>query len=116
MHHIWYTSADSSVNGHRLNTIRPSTLGGGGLGGHKLKNQGKIQTAGPIGTNFVDSSGKGYTPNKLPRETQGGTWGGGGGGCLGGKQSNVRESCQTAGPIGTNFGSHLRIHLGMGIG
>ena len=50
---IWYTSVDSSGNGHRLNTIRPSTLGGGGgLGGHKLKNQGKIQTAGPIGITF----------------------------------------------------------------
>ena len=48
----------------------------GGLGGHKFKNQGKIQTAGPIGTNFVDSSGNGYTPNKLPRETQGGHLGG----------------------------------------
>ena len=75
-HQIWYTSADSSGNGHRLNTFRPSTLGGGGLGGHKFKNQGKIQTAGLIGTKFVDSSGNGYTPNKLPRETQGGHLGG----------------------------------------
>ena len=76
-HQIWYTSADSSGNGHRLNTFRPSTLGGGGgLRGHKFKNQGKIQTAGPIGTKFVDSSGNGYTPNKLPRETQGGHLGG----------------------------------------
>ena len=56
--------------------MSPSTLGGGELGGHKLKNQGKIQTGGPIGTTFVDSSANGYTPNKLPRETQGGTWGG----------------------------------------
>ena len=35
-HHIWYTSADSSRNGHRLKTISPSihqgALGGGGLG------------------------------------------------------------------------------------
>ena len=69
-HQIWYTSADSSGNGHRLNTIRPSTFGG--LGGHQFKNQEKIQTAGPIDTKFVDSSGNGYTPNKLPRETQGG--------------------------------------------
>ena len=33
-HQIWFTSADSSGNGHRLNTIRPSipqgVLGGGG--------------------------------------------------------------------------------------
>ena len=38
---IWYTSADSSGNGHILNTIRPSipqgAFGGGGLGGHKFK-------------------------------------------------------------------------------
>ena len=35
-HQIWYTSADSSRNGHRLKTISPSicqgALGGGGLG------------------------------------------------------------------------------------
>ena len=71
-HQIWYTSADSSGNGLRLNTIRPSTLGGGGVRGSQIKNQGKFQTACPIGTTFVDSSGNGYTPNKLPRETQGG--------------------------------------------
>ena len=69
-HQLWYTSADSSGNGHRLNTICPSTLEGG-VRGHKFKNQGKIQTAGPIRTTFVDSSGNGYTPNKLPRETLG---------------------------------------------
>ena len=39
-------------NGHRLNTIRPSTLGGGGLGGHNFKSQVKIQMADPIGTKF----------------------------------------------------------------
>ena len=61
----------------------------------------------------ADSSGNGYTPNKLPRETQGGTWG-----VLGGQtfNSKVIGSCKTAGPIGTNFGSRLRIHLGMVIG
>ena len=40
-HQFWYTSADSSGNGHRLNTIRPTIpqghLGGGGVGGHKFK-------------------------------------------------------------------------------
>ena len=35
---------------------------------------------------------------------------------LGVTNSNVLGSCQTAGPIGTNFGSRLRIHLGMDIG
>ena len=40
-HHIWYTSADSSGNGHRLNTICPS-LGRGGVRGHKFKSQGEM--------------------------------------------------------------------------
>ena len=42
-HQLWFRSADSSGNGHRLNTSRPSITrgyvggGGGGLGVHKLK-------------------------------------------------------------------------------
>ena len=41
-HQIWYTSADSSRNGHRLKTISPSIHqgafeGGGGFRGQKLK-------------------------------------------------------------------------------
>ena len=40
-HQIWYTSADSSRNGHRLNTICPSTFGEG-VRGHKFKSQGKM--------------------------------------------------------------------------
>ena len=39
-HQIWYTSADSSGNGHRLNTIRPSTLGGG-VRGSQVKKSGE---------------------------------------------------------------------------
>ena len=64
-----------------------------------------------LAPNVADPSGNGYTPNKLPLETQGGHLGG-----LGVENSKVLGSCQTAGPIGTNFGSHLRIHLGMDIG
>ena len=56
---------DSSGNGHRLNTIRPSTLGGGGAWGVT--------------------------------------------------KSKVRGRCQTAGPIGIKFGTHVQIHLGMDI-
>ena len=38
-------------------------------------------------------------------------------GFLGGSNiQKVWRSCQTAGPIGTNFGSRLRIHLGIDIG
>ena len=40
-HQIWYTSEDSSGNGHRLNTIRPS-ISQGVLGGHKFKSLGKL--------------------------------------------------------------------------
>ena len=37
-HHIWYTSADSSGNGHRLNTSRP-TISQGHLGGGVRESQ-----------------------------------------------------------------------------
>ena len=50
---LWFTSADSSGNGQRLNTSRPSLPQGafrGLLGGHKFKSLGSCQTAGPIGT------------------------------------------------------------------
>ena len=51
-HQIWYTSADSSGNGHRLNSIYPSTFGDGGLGVRNSKVRGRCETAGPIGTKF----------------------------------------------------------------
>ncbi len=38
-HHIWLTSADSSGNGHRLSTIRPSTLGG--IRGSQIQKSGE---------------------------------------------------------------------------
>ena len=44
-HQIWYTSADSSRNGHMLNTIRPSISHGAFwffLGGHKFKSMLKL--------------------------------------------------------------------------
>ena len=114
-HQLWFTSADSSGNGHRLNTSHPSISqeAWGGLGCHK--SLGKLSNGWTdwhqIWHTSADPSGNGYTPNKLPLETQGGTWG-----VLGVKHSKVLGRCQTAGPIGTNFGSRLRIHLGMDIG
>ena len=56
-HQIWYTSADSSGNGHRLKTISPlihqgGHLGGGGLGVKNSKVWKIHQTVGPIGTKF----------------------------------------------------------------
>ena len=52
-HQTGHTSADSSGNGHRLNTIRPSTLGGGGgVRGHKFKSQGKMSNGWSDGIKF----------------------------------------------------------------
>ena len=80
-HHIWYTSADSSGNGHQLNTIRPSIPQGefwGILGGQKFKSLLKLSNGWTdwhqVWHTCADSYGNGYTPNKLPLETQGGTW------------------------------------------
>ena len=50
-------------------------------------------------------------PNKLNLKTQGGI-----SGVLGGHTSKSLGGCQTAGPIGTKFGTLLRIRLGMDIG
>ena len=49
-----------------------------------------------------------YAKQIVPRYTRGHL-----GGFRGLNIPKVRGSCQTAGQIGTNFGSHLRIHLGM---
>ena len=52
-HQLWFTSADSSGNGHRLNTSHPSipqgTFGGRG---HTFKSLGSCQTAAPVDTEF----------------------------------------------------------------
>ena len=52
-HQISYKSMDSSGNGHRLKTIRPTIHRGdilGGFMGSTIQNSGKCgQTAGPIG-------------------------------------------------------------------
>ena len=118
-HQLWVTSADSSGNGHRLNASRPSIppggiSGGGGLGCHKFKSSGKLSNGWTdwhqIWHTSADPSGNGYTPNKLPLETQGGHLGGGGV-----RHSKVLGSCQTC-LTDWHFGSRLRIHLGMDIG
>ena len=51
-HQIWYTSADSSGNGHRLNTILPSTMAGRFRGSQIQKSGEDVKKAGPIGTKF----------------------------------------------------------------
>ena len=100
----------------------PGGISGQGLGCHKVKVWGSFQTAGPIDTKcgtHVEHICRSiwewiYAKQISPRDTRGGGTGGGGG--LGVKHSKVLGSCQTAGPIGTNFGSRLQIHLGMNIG
>ena len=80
-HLLWFTSADSSGNGHRLNTSRPSIPQGAyrGIGCHRFKSLEKLSNGWidwhQIWHTSADPSGSGYTPNKLPLETQGGTWG-----------------------------------------
>ena len=93
-HQLLFTSADSSGNGLRLKTSHPSIPrghsegGGAGLGCHKLKSSGKLSNGWTDWHTSADPSGNGYMPNKLPLETQGGTWG-----VLGVKQSKVLGSC-----------------------
>ena len=78
--HSWYTSVDSSGNGHRLKTIPPTiTLGGilGGFVGATIQKTGKCgQTAGPIGSQFctfnADESGNGHRLEQIgPMRHQG---------------------------------------------
>ena len=72
-HQIRYTSVDSSGNGHRLNTTRPTIPHDGILGGFSgstIKKPGKCgQTAGPIGNKCcpynAGESGNGQRLNKL---------------------------------------------------
>ena len=67
------TSVDSSGNGHRLKTIRPTIPHGGILGGFRgstIQKPGKCgQTAGPIANTFctynLGESGNGHRLNKL---------------------------------------------------
>ena len=55
-HQLWFTSAYSSGNGHRLNTSRPSipqvAFRGGGVKVSNSNVWGSCQTAGPIGPKF----------------------------------------------------------------
>ena len=79
-HHLWFTSADSSGNGHRLNTSRPSIpqghLWGGGVRVSHIQKLGNLSKGctdwHQMLHSYADPSGNVYTPNKLPHETQ---WG-----------------------------------------
>ena len=83
-HQLWFTSADSSGNGHRLNTSHTSIpqgacRGGGGLGGHTFKSMGKLSNGWTdwhtIWYTSVDSSGTGHRLKQLaPRYPRAALW------------------------------------------
>ena len=71
-HQLWFTSADSSGNGHRLNTSRPSlpqVAFRGLLGGHKFKRLGKLSNGWTdwhqIWYTSADSSGNVHMLNTI---------------------------------------------------
>ena len=71
-HQLWFTSADSSGNGHRLITSCPSIPQGafrGVLGGHKFKCLGKLSNGctdwHQIWYTYADSSGNGHRLNTI---------------------------------------------------
>ena len=90
-------------------------MGGGGLGRHKFKSWEAVKRLDRLAPNlahiFRSILEWIYAKQIASQDTRGGALG-----VLEVKHSNVWVSCQTAGPIGTNFGSRLRIHLGMDIG
>ena len=111
----WFTSADSSGNGHRPNTSRPSISQGafqGGLGCHKFKSLGKLSNGWTdwhqMWHTSADPSGNGYTPNKLPLETQGGH--------LGVFRGQTFKSLGKLYRLAPTSGTRRRIRLGMDIG
>ena len=111
-HQLWFTSADSSGNGHRLNTSRPSIpqgpcRGGGGvgwwLGGHKFESLGKLSNGWTdwhhIWYTSVDSSGNGHRPKTIcPTIPQGDILDG----FMGSTIQKTGKCGQTA-PIGNQF-------------
>ena len=108
-------SADSSGNGHRLNTIGPSTLRGGGVRVSQNQKSGEdVKRLVRLASHLVHMCRFIwewiYAKQIALRDTRGHLGG------LGGQTIKSQGSCQTAGPIGTTFGSRLQIHLGMGIG
>ena len=118
-HQPWFRSADSSGNGHRLNTSRLSIprwhFWGGGVRVSHIQTSGeavkRLDRLAPNLAHICRSIWEWiYTKQNAPRDIRGAL------GVLGVKHSKVWGICQTAGPIGTKFGSRLRIHLGIDTG
>ena len=113
-HRIWQTCANSYGNGYTPNKLPLETQGGhlGVLGGQQFKSIGKLSDWHQLWFTSADSSGNGHRLNTSRPSIPKGTFGRGLG-CH--KFKKVWGSCQTAGPIGTKFGTHLPIHLVMDI-
>ena len=79
-HLLWFTSADSSGNGPRLTTIRP-TIPQGHFGGHKFKSMGNLSNSWTdwhqIWYTSADSSGNGHMLNTIRPSISHGAFGGG---------------------------------------
>ena len=76
-HQLWFTSADSSGNGHRLNTSRPSipqvAFRGRGVRVSQIQNSGeavkRLTDWHQIGYTSADSSGNGHRLNTIRSTT-----------------------------------------------
>ena len=81
-HQLWFTSADSSGNGHRLNTSRPSIPQGAFRGLLGVKNSGKLSNGWTdwhrILDTSADSSRNGHRLNTIRPSILQGISGGGG--------------------------------------
>ena len=119
-HQLWFTSADSSGNGHRLNPSRPSIPqghlgGGGGLGGHKFKCLGKLSNGWTdwhsICYKSADSFGNRHRLNTIrPTIPHGGILGGFRGSTI----QKPRKCGQTAGSIWNKFCTYNASESGNG--
>ena len=114
-HQIWHTCANSYGNGYAPNELPLETQGGhlGGFTGVNNSRLGKLPDWHQLWFLSADSSGNGHKLNTShPSIPQVAFRGGGGGGVT---NSKVLGSCQTAGQIDPQFGTHLQIHLGMDV-
>ena len=118
-HQLWFTTADSSGDGHRLKKQKTSRHQyhrghwGGGVRGSQIQKSGQaVKRLGRLAPNLVHVCGFVWNGHRLntirPFITRGHLGGG-----YGVTNSKLSGSCQRAAPIGTKFGTRVQIHLGM---
>ena len=111
-HPLWFTSADSSGNGHRLNTSHPSIPQRAcrGLGGHTFKSLGKLSNGWTdwhqIWYMSVDSSRNGHILKQLAQRYPKWSYG-----------INYSKYCEIVVKrlvgLGINFAHIMQMNLGM---